>query len=697
MEQTDHMTRAEIPTAGASPIFLLSFSHRDALAAAVGAAGWTVIAARRAESAERRFVASGAAVAVVDARNAFDAGLEAVRALGEVAEANAAALLVLVAREDLTMLEAMFEGGATHFLMSPFGETELNQALRFAARHAERLAGGHRAARDKAALVEGETESWSWRAGGALVVGGMLARRLGVPEGRLPLIQAARRLGSEGLRAARSAVIRLLYDRRPTAFAHDVPGGRIAHHLHMNADGAVIGRVEKLEDAPEPDRRSRDALTGLLDVAGLRRWIDARQSGDERAGCILILIALDRFEAVNALHGAAAGDALLRVIARRIERLLDDDAVAAQGEAGPARAHCIARIGGTEFAVALEGVTIEEATGVADDLSAAINRPFAVGERAARLSCRIGLTGAEADDDGETMLRRAGTALTQAREGDAGAIRIMDASGEAAAVRRSRLEDDLRGALARDEIELLFQPQVSVATGAIVGVEALARWRHPEFGSLGAVTLFSVAERSDFLLPLSEHVQRRALSQAAAWPMELGHLRMAVNVTASDVAQPGFAERFLALVDESGFPRERLTVELTESGLIEDLAEAAGLLATLRAAGLRVAVDDFGTGYSSLAYLKALPLDYLKIDKRLADDIAGSPRDRVVVHGVIEMARSLGLSVIAEGVETAAQLALLAAEGCNYYQGYLCSPAVDAAALARLVAQAAASERGASA
>jgi EAL domain-containing protein (putative c-di-GMP-specific phosphodiesterase class I) len=144
---------------------------------------------------------------------------------------------------------------------------------------------------------------------------------------------------------------------------------------------------------------------------------------------------------------------------------------------------------------------------------------------------------------------------------------------------------------------------------------------------------------------------------------------------------------FLDRVDSSGFPRTRLTVEITESGLIDDLAAAAGLLATLRGAGCRVAIDDFGTGYSSLAYLKALPLDYLKIDKRLAQDIAGTARDRVVVRGVIEMARSLGLAVIAEGVETPEQLDLLAKEGCNYYQGFLCAEALSSEALAALVAE----------
>ena len=226
---------------------------------------------------------------------------------------------------------------------------------------------------------------------------------------------------------------------------------------------------------------------------------------------------------------------------------------------------------------------------------------------------------------------------------------------------------------------------MSVTSRAIVGVEALARWQHPQYGELGAATLFGVAEGSDYLAQLSDHVQRKAIAAAAAWPEALAHLRLSVNITAADIVRPGFAAQFLAMVRDSGFPPERLTVEVTESGLIEDLSAAAFLLAELRGGGLRVAIDDFGTGYSSLAYLKALPLDYLKIDKRLCQDIAGSPRDRIVVRGVIDMARSLGLDVVAEGVETEEQLSLLAQEGCTLYQGFLCSPPVTTAALADLM------------
>jgi EAL domain-containing protein (putative c-di-GMP-specific phosphodiesterase class I) len=264
-------------------------------------------------------------------------------------------------------------------------------------------------------------------------------------------------------------------------------------------------------------------------------------------------------------------------------------------------------------------------------------------------------------------------------------VRALDANSEAEAYRRNQLEIDLRRALDHDQIDILFQPQVDIGTGLIMGVEALARWRHPQLGELGAVPLFATAASSDFVVQLSAHIQQRALRLAAAWPEQMSKLRVSVNVTSADIAGPNFVEEFLGRVDEAGFPRDRLTIEVTESGLIADLAGAAEMLAQLRRAGLRVAIDDFGTGYSSLAYLKALPLDYLKIDKTLAEDITGSTRDRIVVRGVIDMARSLGLSVITEGVETKAQLSLLAREGCNYYQGYLCSPPVDSTTLAAML------------
>ncbi len=385
----------------------------------------------------------------------------------------------------------------------------------------------------------------------------------------------------------------------------------------------------------------------------------------------LLLVGLKRFDTINAAFGRATGDALLVAVERRIGSL-----VAGSG--------AVTRAGGTDFAVAPGPLSAEERLQLANRIVAQIERPFMAGEHFVTLGASVGMVETRPGDSLAETMRRAGAALAAARDSDV-AVRLLSIEDEGTALLDARLDTDLRRALDQGEIDILFQPQVRMTDGAIIGVEALARWRHPEHGEIGAELLFAVAERSDYLTALSAHVQRRAAVKAAAWTGALAMLRLSINVTAADIARPGFAHSFFTMIDDSGFPRDRLTVEITESGLIDDLDAAATLLATLRAGGARVAIDDFGTGYSSLAYLKALPLDYLKIDRHLAQDIAGSPRDRIVVRGVIDMARSLGLSVIAEGVETAEQLALLAVEGCQYYQGFLCSMPLSGDALAGLV------------
>jgi EAL domain-containing protein (putative c-di-GMP-specific phosphodiesterase class I) len=327
-----------------------------------------------------------------------------------------------------------------------------------------------------------------------------------------------------------------------------------------------------------------------------------------------------------------------------------------------------------------------EADLLGQQLCEAVSRPMISGNDVVSFACHVGGTTIEADEkDPALLLRRASVALADAKAGNMAGAYLLDANGHAASEIANRLEIDLRSALENDEIEILFQPQLSITTGAVIGVEALARWQHPMLGELGAAPLFAAAERSDFLVQLSRHIQRKALTIAAANDKTFRWLRLALNVTAADIDEPRFAEDFIRMIDSSGFDRKRVTVEVTESGLMEDLNSAAQILSTLRLAGMHVAIDDFGTGYSSLAYLKALPLDYLKIDSQLSQDITGSARGRVVVRSVIEMARSLGLSVVAEGVENEEQLALLAEAGCNAYQGFIFSPPINAKELGKLM------------
>ncbi len=660
------MSQSE-PGRGSTPLFILSFRQRDELATLAAGAGWQVIAARRAAGAERRFLTSGAAVAVIDARGALDEGREAVSAMGGAIASNGGALIVLVSRGDVGALGAFFDAGATHFLASPFGDTEFLQALRYAARHAERMAGEWRAS--------GPAEPLGWRldvATRGLLLTPAFARALDIDE-QPRAIALWRRIDRSERGAALAALRRLSGTRGATAFAHDLPGlGRVVEHLQYDAKaGRIDALVEPMGSAPEPSSVLRDALIGSRDAGSARRWIDRRLAEPIDRPLSILLIALNRFDMVNAAYGRAAGDGLLRAAFKRVEE------VAGGG--------LVARMGGSEFLVAIEDGA-PRVDFVTERIAGELARPFVTGESIAVLGCRIGIAVREPGDTAASLLRRASAALADARASDSATVRTAETGGGEESIEALAVE--LRHAMDRGEIDILFQPQVSVSTGAIIGVEALARWDHATLGKIGADTLFAAAARADLEIGLSDHIQRIVLQRAASWPAALRGLRLSLNLTAADIARPGFADLFLDRVDASGFPRGRLTVEIVESGLIEDLGVAAGLLAALRSAGLRVAIDDFGTGYSSLAYLKSLPLDYLKIDKKLAQDIVGTVRDRVVVRGVIDMARSLGLVVIAEGVETQKQLDLLAKEGCQIYQGFLCSEAISVDALVALMEKA---------
>lgn len=659
------------------PLFLLSFRHRNDFAEMIERAGWRVIAARRAHGLNRRFIASGAGVAVIDAREAIEEALAACALVRAAVGSAGAALLVIL--DDKADLARFLDAGATHYLSTPFDDSELGLALRFADRFVERVAGGDRAVSQRASLRLAESEAWIWKPGARQVtISSAFAERIGANGDSVPLSVLFRLMDRSSRQLAREAIDRLLASGRPTAFAHGgtFPGDRLAHHISFDEQrGAVVAWIESTRQ--EAERDDSDTLTGLPSADRIRSWVEERLADDGAAEprCALLMLGIMRFGLVNAAFGRTTGDAVLQGVARRIERVIDRIGL---GNA------MIARTAGSEFAIALgPPVTSDSAELIANRLVESVAWPFVSGESLIPLSCRVGIAATDGDGrrDAGVLFQRAAAALAAAKHGDTGMVRALDADSEAEAHRRNQLEIDLRRALDNDQIDILFQPQVDIGTGLIMGVEALARWRHPQLGELGAVPLFATAARSDFVVQLSTHIQRRALQLAAAWPDRMKGLRVSVNVTAADIARSGFVEDFLGRVDAAGFPRERLTVEVTESGLISDLAGAADLLARLRRAGLRVAIDDFGTGYSSLAYLKALPLDYLKIDKTLAEDITGSTRDRIVVRGVIDMARSLGLSVITEGVETKAQLSLLAREGCNYYQGYLCSPPVDSATL----------------
>ena len=675
------------------PIFLVSPRYRNEVAAAIEAYGRPVIAARRARDAERRFAQSGAEVIVVDARGALEAGLEVGRNVAGAVKANGGAMLVLLSRGDAAALESVYDAGATHFLMAPFGSAELAQAIRFAERSAHRFIRARRPSTGKSHAdtdQAGEAElGWTYRiTDRKLWPSPGMADILGVPTHEpITPIRAWRLLAPEGRRLARDAVRRLLSTGRATAFAHRLRTAderRFAHHLRFDRDstGRVTGIAASVEDldAVAVDRRKStnfDQLTGLANIATLREWVDGRLVGLRTSdpAAVLLMVAISRFDAINAAYGRAVGDALLTGIARRLRRLIDDE----DGDAA-----CIARLGGAEFALALPGpVTVGNAVFLAGKIGDSFRRPFICEGQVVHLACRIGISVADAEvSNAEALLRRASAALAQAKDNEPNSYQVYlsDGGGESMA-EEAALESDLRRAFAEDELEILFQPQIEISSNNLTGVEALARWRHPRLGLISAARLFGVADRAEISGELGRRILTKALREAADWPEPLAALRLSLNHTAADLATEQFEDTLVQLIVASDFPMSRVTIEVTEGDLIDDLERASRVLAGLRSRGLRVAIDDFGTGYSSLAYLKALPLDYLKLDRALVVDLAGHARDRMVLQAVIDLARSLGLLVVAEGVENEAQLDQLARAGCNFYQGFLAAPPLSSEAL----------------
>jgi len=655
-------------------LFILSPGDRDGLSQAAQAIGWRAIGARRPRDAPQRFLRSEAQIALIDLRQGGDP--DALLApLVPAMEAGGGALILLLDAAEEARVPALLAAGATHYLLAPFTPDGLHAVLASAQRLVERL-GGEQGARQRAQRIRrGDALYWQLGSDGLLRVSEALARHLALDAPTLTPAALMRQLPRAERVGVLTALRAMARTGRPASLAHglpDRPGDRLVHHLRIE-DGQIAADVEWLSDQHERDSSSRDYLTGLRSRQAALEWLDRRVG----LPTTVLLLSISQFERMNAAYGQVVGDALLGRIARRIERMVDDVAPGAM----------VARIAGTEFLVGLAGEpgNGDRATFLARQLIGAIGRPFSAGDHLIRLIARCGIAQARSEDDATHLLRRAGMALADARQAGGEGIRILSADKQSRQVDPDRLETDLRLALDRGEIGIVFQPQYPVHSELISGVEALARWNHPHYGPLGAGILFATAERSDYMLPLSAHILGEALRQAAAWPRALADLRLSINVTAADIAQPRFMPDLLDMVDRSGFPRARLTVEITESGLIHDVDAAARLLRALRSEGLAVAIDDFGTGYSSLAYLKSLPLDYLKIDSGLAQDIAGTARDRIIVRGVIHMAKSLGLKVIAEGVETEQQLDLLAREGCDYYQGFLRSAGISSAELVALV------------
>jgi EAL domain-containing protein (putative c-di-GMP-specific phosphodiesterase class I) len=355
----------------------------------------------------------------------------------------------------------------------------------------------------------------------------------------------------------------------------------------------------------------------------------------------------------------------------------------------------VARIGGDEFVVVVSELRSErEALEVADRTRRQFSQPFEVRDSEIASSVSIGVAVADGTDpavDGEAMVRDADTAMYQAKEAGRDGVAVFDGSMRDRASRRLALERDLHHAVDRRELTVHYQPIVELTTGRITGFEALLRWDHPMWGQIPPLSFIPVAEDTGLIVEIGAWVLREALRQLAEWRHDLrggNKLSMAVNLSARQLRDDRVVERVRRAIVDAGIPPESVTLELTESTLMENPATAAELLTQLKALGVSIAIDDFGTGYSSLAYLRRFPVDCVKIDRAFVDDLdRDDTAEETLIAAIVAMAGALSVETIAEGVETEAQHQRLRALGCDEAQGYLFSRPAAADQIPDIVAR----------
>ena len=447
-----------------------------------------------------------------------------------------------------------------------------------------------------------------------------------------------------------------------------------------NADGDIIGASTISRSISEQKRTQalirwqayNDPLTRLPNRAFFQQALeDAISLG---APFSVVFVDLDQFKHVNDSLGHAAGDTLLQEVTARFERCLAAEDI-------------LARMGGDEFTLLLPEDSAEDKAAA---LLEALTPPLLIEGHELHTAASIGISRFPSDgSDAETLLRCADLALYQAKERGRNQYQLFSPALIEAAHERLTLENSLRKAIERDELILLYQPQVSLMTGEIIGTEALVRWQHPDMGLIAPGRFIPLAEETGLIVPLGKWVLRTACRQAAAWEREGRNLRLSVNLSARQLEEDSLVAVVRTTLQETNLSPCLLDLELTESALVAQGEAVAARLAAVRALGVRISIDDFGTGYSSLAYLRRFPLDTLKVDRSFVVGLSGmdcqARQDQAVVQAIISMAHALDLEVVAEGVETAAQRETLRRLGCDYMQGFLYSPPVTPECLKSLL------------
>jgi diguanylate cyclase (GGDEF)-like protein len=625
-------------------------------------------------------------------------GFATCRRLRALPDGEHVPVIMLTGLDDDESIARAYESGATDFFIKSPQMTLLAERIRYllrTSRMREELA----RSRTKLAMAQriARLGSWEWDfASGNVTASEECFRILGLQytEAGVPESDFLTAFYPDGVDAFRFQALAGLKTGRSHRFegtVHTNVGQRqLDVELDAERDAAshivrIIGTIQDITDRRNTEEHVRrlanyDSLTGLANRNLFRSRFEEAvgQARQARGRVAALVINLDRYKIVNDTLGHAAGDGVLREVASRLNRSVRSRNPIVRGYDGENTA--VARLGGDEFVVLLTELSEREDAGrVAERILEALRRPVLVEGQECWVTASIGIAVFPEDGDGgEELLAHADAAMQDAKATGRNAWRAFNSGMAMASVERLRVEGDLRKALERDELRLHWQPIVDVGTGRIAGAEALMRWHRGE-KLVSPMEFIGLAEETGLIIPMAEWALDTACRQLRSWTdMGLDPIYASVNITSKHVQQRDLFKVVQRVLESAGLPPERLALEITETGLMDFVEPTLRILNALRDQGVKVAIDDFGTGYSSLSYLKRLPISMLKIDRAFVKDVIEDSDDRAIVSAICGMARSLGLAVVAEGVENEAQSMCLGDFGIKLMQGYHFSRPVPA-------------------
>ncbi|MFQ5509744.1 MAG: putative bifunctional diguanylate cyclase/phosphodiesterase [Leptospirillia bacterium] len=671
----------------------------------LGRAGFRVSLAANTGEAIEQFSAETPNAVLLDVVMPGDDGIAACRRLRELENGSDVPVVMLTSLDDVSSIEAAYNAGATDFVSKPIQWTSLKHRLHYMLRQfaisealhrsQSRLADAQRIAR---------IGDWGWDLmSNAMNWSDEVYPILGIqPEGFGATCESfLNRVHTEdrdhlkqSLSHARETGEPLHQDFRIFTSAGDFRFVHMEAEVLLRPDGVpyrMVGTVQDVTEMRQAQERIRyldrhDPITGLPNrkrfKSHLTRLMRRKNTSNEKAA--VLFVGLDRFKRINDTLGHDTGDTLLREAASRLQRQLSH---IAPNEDHGMRA-TLAHFGGDEFTILLSRIpdseTAEHACRAVLD---ALSEPFHLGNQDIyiTISAGVALYPDHATTPGE-LIKNADAALRSAKANGKNTCQFYNTDMNIDTSRQLLLESHLQKAVERNELALVYQPKVDTRTSTVMGIEALVRWYHPKLGMVSPFEFIPLAEETGLIVQIGEWVIRQACTQSKAWQdAGLPPVQVSVNLSPRQFWESSLAQRIGEILVETGVDPRHLEVEITEGTFMQNPEATVHTLTALKEMNIDISVDDFGTGYSSLAYLQKFPLDTLKVDRSFVKDVTTNPDSATITRTIITMAHSLGLKVIAEGVETIEQLDFITAEGCHLIQGYLFSPPIEADDVAKIL------------